>query len=178
MNKKLAIIYFGADLLLIAVCATFGAIYVLNSQVALICSTLIVFASFYAYKKRVLKKQASIDINEVNEIFDDEFSENSKNSENSAQFSENSKNSENSNPADNEAKNLKNLKKNLKKAKVPFKFYDIISAFSPLRITAYLVLILAFFMLLRRGLFEPISFLAGLAIMPIISLFASILIKE
>ncbi len=150
--------------MLIAICAYFGAIYVLNSQVALICSTLIIFASFFGYKKRASKRLANTDIKDFDEFFDDE----EQDLENSAvNFLKNSENSENS-------KNPKEILKNSKekKLKIPFKFYDFLSAFSPLRIAAYFLLILAFFLLLRHGLFEPLSFLAGLSIMPISTLLA------
>lgn len=97
-----------------------------------------------------------MDISEFDEFFDDE---NETENLNQAQLT----NSE----------NLKELKKKLKTYKIPFKFYDFISAFSPLRIAAYIFLILAFFMLLRHNIFEPFSFLAGLSILPLIALFFS-----
>ena len=178
--------------MLIAICAYFGAIYVLNSQVALICSTLIIFASFFGYKKRASKKLANTDIKDFDEFFDDEeqdlensavnFLKNSHPAEHKQNLNphsitepENSavnflKNSENSENSKNPKEILKNSKE--KKLKIPFKFYDFLSAFSPLRIAAYFLLILAFFLLLRHGLFEPLSFLAGLSIMPISTLLA------
>ena len=74
MAKKLALIYLCIDAVLIAICAYFGAVYVLNSQVALISSSLIILASFLGYKKRVAKKIASADISAFDDIFDDENS--------------------------------------------------------------------------------------------------------
>ena len=51
--KNLAIFYLILDLLLIAITSAFGAVELLNSQVAFISSTLILFASYLGYKNRV-----------------------------------------------------------------------------------------------------------------------------
>ena len=48
-----------------------------------------------------------------------------------------------------------------------FRKIDILGAFKPLRLLSYFILIIAFFVLLRHGILEPIAFLAGLALMPL-----------
>lgn len=154
MAKKLALIYLCSDAVLIALCAYFGAVHVLNSQVALISSSLIILASFLGYKKRVAKKISNADISTFDEIFDDD--ENDKNSRIPNQNQQNQKE---------------------KTPKIPFRFYEFGSLFSPLRLFGYIVLIIAFFVLLKKELFEPLSFLAGLAIMPLSALFSSIFLK-
>ena len=155
MAKKLALIYLCSDAVLIAICAYFGAVHVLNSQVALISSSLIILASFLGYKKRVAKKIATADIS----AFDD-VNENSKI------------------PSQDEVAKLGNSRiPNEKTPKIPLRLYEFGSVFSPLRLLGYVLLILAFFILLKKELFEPLSFLAGIAVMPISALFSAVFIK-
>ena len=169
MAKKLALIYLCIDAVLIAICAYFGAVHVLNSQVSLISSSLIILASFLGYKKRVAKKIATTDIS----AFDD-VNENSKipSQDEVAKLG----NSRISN--ENEAKNSRNSRiSNEKTPKIPLRLYEFGSVFSPLRLLGYVLLILAFFILLKKELFEPLSFLAGIAVMPISALFSAVFIK-
>ncbi|MDY5114456.1 MAG: hypothetical protein SPE49_00570 [Campylobacter sp.] len=157
MAKKLALIYLCSDAVLIAICAYFGAVHVLNSQVSLISSSLIILASFLGYKKRVEKKIATTDIS----AFDD-VNENSRI------------------PSQDEVANLENSRipnENEKTPKIPLRLYEFGSVFSPLRLLGYVLLILAFFILLKKELFEPLSFLAGIAVMPISTLFSAVFIK-
>ena len=169
MAKKLALIYLCIDAVLIAICAYFGAVHVLNSQVALISSSLIILASFLGYKKRVAKKIATADIS----AFDD-VNENSR-----IPSQDEVANLENSRiPNENEAKNARNSRiPNEKTPKIPLRLYEFGSVFSPLRLLGYVLLILAFFILLKKELFEPLSFLAGIAVMPISALFSAVFIK-
>ena len=169
MAKKLALIYLCIDAVLIAICAYFGAVHVLNSQVSLISSSLIILASFLGYKKRVAKKIATADIS----AFDD-VNENSR-----IPSQDEVANLENSRiPNENEAKNARNSRiPNEKTPKIPLRLYEFGSVFSPLRLLAYVLLILAFFILVKKELFEPLSFLAGIAVMPISALFSAVFIK-
>lgn len=171
MAKKLALIYLCIDAVLIAICAYFGAVYVLNSQVALIASSLIILASFLGYKKCVAKKIANADINAFDDVFDDENSRIPSQDEVA--------NLGNSRiPNENEAKNARNSRiPNEKTPKIPLRLYEFGSLFSPLRLLSYVLLILAFFILLKKELFEPLSFLAGIAVMPISALFSAVFIK-
>ena len=169
MAKKLALIYLCSDAVLIVICAYFGAVHVLNSQVALISSSLIILASFLGYKKRVAKKIATADIS----AFDD-VNENSR-----IPSQDEVANLGNSRiPDENEAKNARNSRiSNEKTPKIPLRLYEFGSVFSPLRLLGYILLILAFFILLKKELFEPLSFLAGIAVMPISALFSAVFIK-
>lgn len=172
MAKKLALIYLCSDAVLIVICAYFGAVHVLNSQVALISSSLIILASFLGYKKRVAKKIATTDISAFDDVFDD--NENSRiPSQDEVAKLENSRI-----PNENEAKNAGNSRiPNEKTPKIPLRLYEFGSVFSPLRLLGYVLLILAFFILLKKELFEPLSFLAGIAVMPISALFSAVFIK-
>ena len=172
MAKKLALIYLCNDAVLIVICAYFGAVHVLNSQVALISSSLIILASFLGYKKRVAKKIATADISAFDDVFDD--NENSRipsqdevaNLENSRIHSQ-----------DEVAKLGNSRIPNEKTPKIPLRLYEFGSLFSPLRLLGYVLLILTFFILLKKELFEPLSFLAGIAVMPISALFSAVFIK-
>ena len=169
MAKKLALIYLCSDAVLIVICAYFGAVHVLNSQVALISSSFIILASFLGYKKRVAKKIATADIS----AFDD-VNENSK----IPSQDEVAKLGNSRIPNENEAKNARNSRiPNEKTPKIPLRLYEFGSVFSPLRLLGYVLLILAFFILLKKELFEPLSFLAGIAVMPISALFSALFIK-
>ncbi|MDY5304615.1 MAG: hypothetical protein SPH02_06860 [Campylobacter sp.] len=169
MAKKLALIYLCIDAVLIAICAYFGAVHVLNSQVSLISSSLIILASFLGYKKRVAKKIATADIS----AFDD-VNENSR----IPSQDEVAKLGNSRIPNENEAKNARNSRiSNEKTPKIPLRLYEFGSLFSPLRLLGYVLLILAFFILVKKELFEPLSFLAGIAVMPISALFSAVFIK-
>ena len=172
MAKKLALIYLCIDAVLIAICAYFGAVHVLNSQVALISSSLIILASFLGYKKRVAKKIATADISAFDDVFDD--NENSR-----IPSQDEVANLENSRiPSQDEVAKLGNSRiPNEKTPKIPLRLYEFGSLFSPLRLLGYVLLILTFFILLKKELFEPLSFLAGIAVMPISALFSALFIK-
>lgn len=173
MAKKLALIYLCSDAVLIAICAYFGAVHVLNSQVALISSSFIILASFLGYKKRVAKKIATADISAFDDVFDDEDENSRIPSQDEVANLENSRI-----PNENEAKNARNSRiPNEKTPKIPLRLYEFGSVFSPLRLLGYVLLILAFFILLKKELFEPLSFLAGIAVMPISALFSAVFIK-
>ena len=172
MAKKLALIYLCSDAVLIVICAYFGAVHVLNSQVALISSSLIILASFLGYKKRVAKKIATADISAFDDVFDD--NENSR-----IPSQDEVANLENSRiPSQDEVAKLGNSRiPNEKTPKIPLRLYEFGSLFSPLRLLGYVLLILTFFILLKKELFEPLSFLAGIAVMPISALFSAVFIK-
>lgn len=173
MLKKFALFYAGLDLALIAVCAYFGAIHILNSQLGLICAFLIALASFYGYAKRVKLKAQNALINDIDdEIFDGEIDELSKN--NYDEILTKTQNKIEQTPKIKPNFNDPNAK-NPTKAKIPFSAYEFIGAFGPLRLAGYALLVLCFFGLLKNNLFEPISFLAGVAIMPFGALLANVL---
>lgn len=173
MLKKFALFYAGLDLALIAVCAYFGAIHILNSQLGLICAFLVALASFYGYAKRVKLKAQNAIIDDIDdEIFDDEIDELSKN--NYDEILTKTPNKTEQTPKTKPNFNDPNAK-NPTKAKIPFSAYEFIGAFGPLRLAGYAFLVLCFFGLLKNNLFEPISFLAGVAIMPFGALLANVL---
>lgn len=163
-RRNLILSYVCLDFLLILVCSFFGAKFVLNSQLAMICASLILFASFYGYKKQVIKKaeilQNSDDLSlyQNNQIYS-EFDENDIN------LDQNSQNSSNLEP--NLAKNQANLEDPKQNDKISFSSFEIFTALKPFRLFSYAFLVAVFFVLKNNNLFEPFSFLSGLAVMPI-----------
>lgn len=148
--KNLAFFYLILDAILIAISSAFGAVALLNSQVAFICSTLILFASYFGYKSRVENKSVNYQLSEQElELFEDSEDEQIKNNDNSDNLNE------------------KNFTTKSDKKLAKFRKIDILGAFKPLRLLSYFILIIAFFVLLRHGILEPIAFLAGLALMPL-----------
>ena len=142
--RNLAFFYLILDAILIAISSAFGAVALLNSQVAFICSTLILFASYFGYKSRVKNKSVNYQLSEQElELFEDDIDEQTQ-------------------ELDTQDSNNKNDKKLAK-----FRKIDILGAFKPLRLLSYFILIIAFFVLLRHEILEPIAFLAGLALMPL-----------
>lgn len=182
MLKKFALFYAGLDLALIAVCAYFGAIHILNSQLGLICAFLVALASFYGYAKRVKLKAQNAIIDDIDdEIFDDEICGSIK-SDDDEIYKPLKSDDEILNKSANQTKQAPTQPnfndpnaKNPTKAKIPFSAYEFIGAFGPLRLAGYALLVLCFFGLLKNNLFEPISFLAGVAIMPFGALLANVL---
>lgn len=142
MVKKLNIfyLYLIGDLVLITISLYLGGFWLINTQVAFIASLLIVFASYFGYKK-FIKAQIP------NVIIEDE--------EDSV-----------------EEKEEKFFEKS-KKIAGTFK-----GALSPLRLIAYLFLVLSFFFLRRHGLFMPLAFLVGLGIVPTITLLSAFFISH
>lgn len=135
--KKIIFFYLALDFILIISISFFGALQLLNSQVAMICSMAILFASFYGYKKSIENKIKSDDFEQMQE--DEE---------------------------------------EIDKKKLKFSIVGFQGAFKPYRLLAYLLLILAFFVLLKNNIFEPISFFVGLFIMPLGILLYGVFIRE
>ncbi|KAB0614096.1 hypothetical protein [Campylobacter hyointestinalis] len=148
--KKLIIFYVFLDLLLIFVAASFGEIQLLNSQVAMIASMIILFGSYQGYKSRVQNRSLNYELSETEKAIFEDIKEDDE---------------------------IKDDPKSLSK-QTKFKKVDIVGAFKPYRLIGYITLILAFFMLLRKDLFEPFSFLIGLAVMPIGVFLAGVFTRE
>lgn len=65
--KKLAIFYFFLDLALIVAMSYFGALWILNSQIGLFCSLVILFSSYCGYKKRIEYKSKNCEPDDEDE---------------------------------------------------------------------------------------------------------------
>lgn len=159
-RRNLILSYVCLDFLLILVCSFFGAKFVLNSQLAMICASLILFASFYGYKKQVIKKAEILQNSDDLSLY--------QNNQIYAEFDENDTN------LNQNSQNLSNLEPNLAqtnledpKEKISFSSFEIFTALKPFRLFSYAFLVAVFFVLKNNDLFEPFSFLSGLAVMPV-----------
>ena len=124
--------------------------FLLNTQLAFISSLLIVMGSFYGYKKIVQKRSATPGPDTIDQI-EDRFG-----------LYEEQK-------LPQEAKELfEREKERVKKGGALKHFLHTSGAFfSPYRLIGYGVLALMVLWLIGRGIFEPLSFLLGLAIVPV-----------
>lgn len=158
MPWRFSYVYLGANLFLIAISSFMGGLWLLNTQVAFICSMLITFSSFYAYGRMVNKRLDSGDvILEEDKDEDDPY----------GLYVE----EEQKEPVDfktmvkDEKAKLKSKGNNTKNTLRSFP-----GLLFPYRLIAYGFLVLAFLYLKRQDLLEVIPFLLGLAIVPLSSL--------
>ncbi len=154
--SKFSYLYLIGDLFIIILSLFMGGYWLLNTQVAFICSMLITFASFYAYKKSILKGVK----NSSGEEFRDSFDELE----------------DPYNLFDDEDEEVEQPKKKGGVFKYTVKGFasGIAGAVNPLRILAYLVLIVSFLYLSRHGMFDAFAFFSGLSIVPIMSMISSV----
>ena len=150
------------DLFVVAIALRQGMHWLISSQVAFLSSLLATLASFYAYKRMVDKKIATGDIppeeqealdriDDRFELFDDAEEE---------VFAEELKD-----VIQKERKKIggiKNSMQNLAKT--------VSAAISPLRIAAYLILILGFLYLNRHEMLEIWGYVTGLTVVPLAAL--------
>ena len=163
--KKLLYWMVVADLFLVAISLNFGINWLISSQTAFVSSLLVTLASFYAYRGLIQKRVESGDIppedrdeldviEDKHELYDDEE------------------------PSDVDVKDLKAVIKE-ERAKIggiKNSAQNIAKTFSalvsPLRVSAYIVLILGFLYLNRHEYLEIWGYVSGLTIVPLVSLFA------
>jgi hypothetical protein len=150
-----------------------GGLWLINTQVAFICSMIIVFASFFSYKGMIERRLENGEIpDEVDELdkIDDKF----------GLFSEDE---------DIEQKELSKeefvkLYKEERKKSAGFKqsFFNLFQSgrgiFNPFRLGAYLFLCMAMLFLIRQNLFSALPFLVGIGAVPISSLVLAQLLSK
>ena len=162
MKKSMArfsYFYLIGDSVVVILSLFMGGYWLLNTQVAFVCSMLVTFASFFAYKKSIQKgvlnsggeeyRDSFDELEDPYNLFDDEQKEEGEESQ---------------------------VKKNKGVFKYTIKGFasGIGGAINPLRLVAYGVLIASFLYLNRHGLFDAFAFFAGLSIVPIMSMFSSV----
>ena len=160
MRKIFAIAFF-IDIVLIFFAIYLGKYALLNSQLAFIASLLIILGSFQGYKK-VVQKKSHLGRDIIDEI-EDRF--------------------ELYNEEENRHLSAKELfeeeKKKVKSQKAMKNFIlGLGGFFSMYRLLGYLFLVIAVMMLIRRSMFEPLSFLLGLAILPVSAMLYALFSRE
>jgi len=143
------------DGVLILVASFKSAAWLLNTQIAFVCSMLITFASFYAYRGMVSQKV------EDGFIGDDDFDILDKIEDPHGLYD--------APVVERDVIEVKTDKIGFKQsARNLFKSYK--GALSGYRIGAYILMCVAILMLIRHELFEPMAFLTALAIVPVSTL--------
>ncbi len=143
----------------------------INTQVAFICSMLVIFASFFSYKGMIEKRLENGEIpDEIDELdkIDDKFKlfEEDKNEEelSKEEFVKYYKE---------ERKKNSNLKRSFLNL-----FKSGSGIFNPFRLIAYALLCVVILFLIKNSLFSAIPFLIGIGAIPISSLIFGFLIKS
>lgn len=169
-TNKIAFIYLFVDIALILVSLVFGGYWLINTQIAFICSMLIVFASFYSYKGMIEKRLEEGDSGDDRDLLDTiddkhELFEQEQASDLTAQeFKEIYKT---------ERKKIGGLKKSFSNL---FKSWS--GALGILRLFAYFILFIAIMVMIRKEVFEAIPFLIGLGIIPLCSMLLGFFIRD
>lgn len=135
-------------------------LFVLNSQVAFFGSLCVVIGSFFGYKKNIENRVTDepledIEDKDVIDKIEDPFDLDDE-SLNNKEFND---------------EQIKNILKEERKSQSAKTFKNLIFSFggfaSLYRLIGYFVLLVGFFILLNNSLFDPISYLLGLLIVPI-----------
>ena len=150
--SKFSYFYLVGDIFVVILALFMGGFWLLNTQIAFVCSMLITFASFYAYKKSIQKGVQNSNGEEFRDSFD-----------------------ELEDPYglfDDEQETKTKKSKGVFRYTIKGFASGITGAINPLRILAYIVLIVSFLYLNKHGLFSAFAFFIGLSIVPIMSMFS------
>ncbi len=170
-RSKASYIYLGTSIFLILLSLVMGEKWLINTQVAFICSMIVVFASFLSYKGMIERQLENGDIPEQRdeldniddkyELFDkDETVKELTKEEFVALYKQEREKSS----------NLKQSFSNL--------FKSTNGVFNPFRLIAYAFLSISMLFLIRNGLFSPLPFLIGIGAVPLSSMVLGFLIRE
>lgn len=167
--KKLIMIVFLVDGLLIMIALSQGFTWLLNTQLAFLSSALVTLASYVSYKKviekRVAQEKEKIDDPDVLEKIDDPFDLYSEEVPKQERDLKEVIQQERA-----KVISLKTTAHNLSKT--------ISGAFSPWRLLSYLFLFVAFLYLVNNHLFIVWAYVAGLFVTPLAALIYAIMIRE
>jgi len=158
MKNKISFSFLIMDILLIIVSLLVGKMWLINTQMAFICSMLITFASYYSYKKSINKKIKNANCGRYKDEYDeleDPY-----------------------NLFDEETNDTKKKKTGVINYTVKGFASGIGGALNIYRLSSYVFLIIVFLYLKRHNLFNPIPFFMGLSIVPFASLVFSLKSKQ
>lgn len=128
-----------------------NALWLLNTQVALVCSMLITLSSFMAYQGVVKKKVYEADIRDDRELLD-------KIEDPYALYEEEEHEEKKTTFAQGVKQNMRNVLSSYK------------GALSPYRLASYIFLCVCVLFLIRHSTFNAIGFMIGLGVVPLSSL--------
>lgn len=176
MKIKFSFVYVLTSLCLIVLSFIMGDLWLINTQVAFICSMLIIFASFFSYKRMIedrLENTDSIEIlqdrDELDKI-DDKYE----------LFTEEEDLKEQELTQEEFVKLYKKEKKRASGFKHSFSnmFKNRKGLLNPFRILSYAFLCIAVLVLIKNNLFSAVPFFVGVGAVPISSLIFGLLISK
>jgi len=171
MKSKISLVYIGASLFLIFISLIMGDLWLINTQVAFICSMIVVFSSFLSYKGMIEKRLESGEIPQERDEFD-------KIDDKYGLFDEDIEEKELS--KEEFVKLYKEERKKSSSIKQTFSnlFKSGRGVFNPFRLIAYALLCVAMLMLIRNDLFSAVPFLVGITAVPVSSLVLGFFLRD
>ncbi len=171
MKSKISLVYIGASLFLIFISLIMGDLWLINTQVAFICSMIVVFSSFLSYKGMIEKRLESEEIPQERDEFD-------KIDDKYGLFDEDIEEKELS--KEEFVKLYKEERKKSSSIKQTFSnlFKSGRGVFNPFRLIAYALLCVAMLMLIRNDLFSAVPFLVGITAVPVSSLVLGFFLRD
>jgi len=172
-TSKISFVYIGASVFLILLSLFMGGLWLINTQVAFICSMLVIFASFFSYKGMIEQKLENGEIPEERDELD-------KIDDKYSLFNEEDSIEEKELTKEEFVKIYKEEKKKNKgfKQSILNLFRSGKGIFNPFRLGAYIFLCIAILFLIRQELFSAVPFLVGIGAVPISSLLLGFIIKD
>ena len=173
MTSKVSFVYLGASLFLILLSLFMGGKWLINTQVAFICSMIIIFASFLSYKGMIEKRLENGEIPETRDELD-------KIDDKYGLFDEDENIEEKELSKEEFVKLYKEERKKSSGIKQTFSnlFKSGRGVFNPFRLIAYTLLCVAMLFLIRQELFSAIPFLVGIGAVPISSLVLGFFLRD
>lgn len=173
-RNKITFVYLLADIFLILLSLFMGGLWLINTQVAFICSMIVIFASFLSYRGMINKKLENGDFTEERdllekiddkyELFEDDSEELKEQELSKEEFVKIYKQ---------ERKKSSGLKQSFSNL-----FKSGRGVFNPFRLGAYILLCVLMLVLIKNELFMAIPFLIGIGAVPIASLFLGFFLKN
>jgi len=153
--------YLLGDVIVVTMSLFFGKYWLINTQVAFICSMLITFAAFYGYRKSIRKGIENSNAEEFREPLDELLDPYNLYDDEDIQ----------------EDKSSKQKKEGVFRYVVKGFASGISGAINPIRLLSYGILILSFLYLNKVNVFNPFAFFIGLSVVPVSSIFVGIYTK-
>lgn len=173
MKSKISLVYLGAYVFLLILSIFMGGLWLINTQVAFICSMIIIFASFLSYKGMIEKRLENGEIPEEKDELD-------KIDDKYGLFDEDESIKEKELSKEEFVKLYKQERKKSSGIKQSFSnlFKSGRGVFNPFRLIAYVLLCVSMLFLIRNELFSAIPFLIGIGAVPVSSLVLGLFLRD
>lgn len=173
MKSKISLVYFGAYVFLLILSVFMGGLWLINTQVAFICSMIVVFASFLSYKGMIEKRLENGEIPEEKDELD-------KIDDKYGLFDEDENIEKKELSKEEFVKLYKDERKKSSGIKQSFSnlFKSGRGVFNPFRLIAYVLLCVAMLFLIRNEIFSAMPFLVGISAVPISSIVLGFFVRD